>query len=464
MSDDRDPTMNGRSGGTDPEGGDSQPTPAAPAQDAPRNDMEAFAAASVLQAESEEAAPKVSYGRILRNQRFRRLWYAQFVSGIGDWLVIGLLMPIVTSLSGGSSFAVAGIFIAKIIPALVLSSFTGALVDRFDRRKVMIAADLSRAVLALALLTTNSLWAIYLIVLLMETASLFFWPARNSLIPYLVEEDDIVAANGLSYTTQQASMLVGLLAAAGILAAFESVVRWTIDSGLPIAARFAGLFEPALVSGRGGVILDVFTFLFSAAMIYTIKVRASASEHGADGLDLSLLGKDAIESFHFLRDHEELRGLLTVIAVAILGGGTLITVGLSYIISASSLRGGIPILSGVPALQALVGSRQTFVMVCLALGMVTGALLVPRFEHRMKLQLLFAGSVAAFGVGMFGFATRADVLDRMPLRRWRRRLHRDRDRRRPELRRPDDRRLDARSRLHGSRVGDPRLAAHLDGR
>ena len=76
-----------------------------------------------------------AYRRLLRNQQFRRLWYAQFVSGIGDWLVIGFLMPLVTKLSGGSSFAVAGILIAKIIPALVFSSLTGALVDRFDRRR-----------------------------------------------------------------------------------------------------------------------------------------------------------------------------------------------------------------------------------------------------------------------------------------------------------------------------------------
>ena len=84
------------------------------------------------------------YGRLLKNARFRRLWYAQFVSGIGDWLVIGFLMPLVYKLSGGSSFAVAGILIAKIIPALIFCSLTGVLVDRFDRRKVMITADLVR--------------------------------------------------------------------------------------------------------------------------------------------------------------------------------------------------------------------------------------------------------------------------------------------------------------------------------
>jgi dTMP kinase len=379
-------------------------TPVTPAE-GPRSDLEAFEAPAA--AVAEEALTKSNgqstgaYGRLLRNQKFRRLWYAQFVSGIGDWLVIGLLLPIVSALSGNSSTAVAGIYVAKIIPALVLSSFTGALVDRFDRRKVMITADLTRMVLALALLTTNSLWFIYLIVLLMETASLFFWPARNSLIPYLVDEEDIVSANGLSYTTQQASMLVGLLASTGILAAFEIVVRAVINSNLPIVAKFVGLLEPALLGPRAGVILDSLTFLFSAVMISTIAVKAMAANRKAKGLDLSLLGKDAIESFKFLRDHIELRGLLIVIAVAIVGGGTIITVGLTYI---RTLVGEVPFLGGVPALKALVGSRQTFVMVCLALGMVLGALVVPRFEHRFRLQLLFAGSVAAFGFAMLGFS------------------------------------------------------------
>jgi dTMP kinase len=380
--------------------------PMTPAE-GPRSDLEAFEApAATLVAETavaETNGANGAYGRLLRNQKFRRLWYAQFVSGIGDWLVIGLLLPIVSALSGNSSTAVAGIYVAKIIPALVLSSFTGALVDRFDRRKVMITADLTRMVLALGLLFTNSLFVIYLIVLLMETASLFFYPARNSLIPYLVDEEDIVSANGLSYTTQQASMLVGLVASAGILAAFEFVVRGIMDSGVPLVANFVGLFSPALLGPRAGVVLDSVTFLFSALMISSIAVKASAAKHGAKGLDLSLLGKDAIESFKFLRDHLELRGFLVAISVAIIGGGTIITVGLTYI--RASLTGGVPLLGVVPGLKALVGSKQTFVMVCLALGMVLGALVVPRVEHRFRLQLLFAGSVAGFGFAMLGFAT-----------------------------------------------------------
>jgi MFS family permease len=279
------------------------------------------------------------------------------------------------------------------------------LVDRFDRRKVMITADLVRVVLALALVWANELWMIYAVVLLMETASLFFWPARNALIPYLVEDRDIISANGLSYTTQQASMIVGLSAVTAILAAFEATVRWILAADLPLITRLVGVFQVALLGERAGVVLDSFTFIFSATMVALIAVNARPAE-STGRLDLSLLGKDVVESFRFLREHVELRSLLLVIGLAILGGATLIPVGVVYIAEQSgNLIGGIPVLEGVPALKALVGSRQTFVLVCLAVGMTLGSLVVPRVERRLSLQLLFAGSVAMFGFAMLGFAS-----------------------------------------------------------
>lgn len=351
------------------------------------------------------AASTGAYRRILGKKPFRRLWYAQFVSGIGDWLVIGFLMPLVKTLSGGSSFAVAGILIAKIIPALIFSPVIGVLVDRFDRRRVMITADLVRATLAVVLITTNSLAVIYLVVLLMETASLFFWPARNALIPHLVDEEDITAANGLAYTTQQASMLIGLTAVGAILAGFEAGVKAVLDANLPVVDQFAGLFAPALLGPRAGVILDVFTFLFSAAMVYTISVTARpVHELGAPSrLGWSLVGKDVVESFRFMGEHKELRGLLVTIGLAILGGGAIIPVGLNYV--DDNLTGGLPFADRVQLLQQLTATPAVFMLVFMALGMVFGALIVPRLEHSVKLQLLFAGSVAAFGVSLFGFAS-----------------------------------------------------------
>jgi hypothetical protein len=236
----------------------------------------------------------------------------------------------------------------------------------------------------------------------METASLFFWPARNALIPYLVEEDDITAANGLAYTTQQASMLIGLTAAAGILAGFEAVVRAVMTADLPIVNDLVGLAAPALLGPRAGVILDIFTFLISASLISTIRVDARPAQAGQP-LSAGLIGKDVIDSFRFLGEHKELRALLVTIGLAILGGGAIIPVGTTYV--QENLTGALPFADQFVQLQQLTATPTTFMLVFMAFGMVGGALVVPRFEGRVKLQLLFAGSVAAFGLSLLGFAS-----------------------------------------------------------
>ncbi|MBN1192604.1 MAG: MFS transporter [Coriobacteriia bacterium] len=347
-------------------------------------------------------AVKTPYSAVLRNRRFRALWLSQFVSGIGDWLVIGLLIPLVTTLTGGSSFAVAGIMIAKIIPSLLFSSFIGVFVDRFDRRRLMIACDVIRALLTLFLLVTNSLALIYLIVLLMEMASLFFSPARSALIPRLVAEEEVTVANGLAYTTQQASMLIGLTMSGAILAGFEAIVRSVLSSGFPFVDALVGPLAPALLGPRAGVVLNSLTFVISALLLWSIRVKVRPGRDDAK-FDLSLIGRDALESFRFLGQHKELRGLLITIGLAILGGGSIITVGLAYV--QDILADGVPILDQFEAVRNLVAAPQTFVLVLLALGMVAGAILVPRLANRIPLQMLFLGAVAMFGASMFVFAS-----------------------------------------------------------
>lgn len=351
---------------------------------------------------ARQPSKTVPYRAVLGNKRFRALWISQFVSGLGDWLVVGLLIPLVTTLSGGSSFAVAGIMIAKIIPSLLFSSVIGVFVDRFDRRRLMIACDLARALLTLPLLFTNNLALIYLVVLLMELASLFFVPARNALIPRLVSEDEVAVANGLAYTTQQASMLIGLTMSGAILAGFEAIVRWMLHSGLPLVDALVGPFAPALLGPRAGVVLNSLTFIVSAMSLWSIKVSVRP-ERAASGFRVSLIGQDVRESFLFLRDRVEIRGLLVTVALAILGGGSVITVGLAYV--QDILSRGLPILEHFAVIRNLVAAPQTFVLVLLALGMVTGAVVAPQLAKSVPLQMLFLGAVTIFGSSMLIFAS-----------------------------------------------------------
>ena len=342
-----------------------------------------------------------AYRRILANSSFRNLWLAGFISGVGDWLIVGILIPTALALSGGSSAAVAGIMIAKIIPALLFSSVVGVLVDYYDRRHIMLATDAVRFVLVLMLLFTDSLLAIYLVLLLMETASLFFWPARNALIPHLVESEDLRLANGLMYTTQQASMIFGLAASATLLVSFEKVMRWALAIEMPAALeRISDQLAPILVGSRAGFLLDSLTFVVSFLLLLRITTCSKPDRCGT-ATGFRAIGTDVVESVRFLAGHAQLRALLTTIFLAIVGGGAIIPVGLDHI---STLSGTVPLASQVEWLATFAGSRQTFILTFLALGMVAGAITVPRLERTVSVRVLFPASIALFAVGMLGFA------------------------------------------------------------
>ncbi len=343
------------------------------------------------------------YSAVLRNKRFRALWMSQFVSGLGDWLVIGLLIPLVTTLTDGSSFAVAGIMIAKMVPSLLFSSVIGVFVDRFDRRRLMIACDLVRALLTLFLLFTNSLAVIYMTVLLMEIASLFFSPARSALIPRLVAEEDVAVANGLcvhdaagehAHRSHDVGRDPRGVRGDRALGPRERPRRsWTCSSARSRRRFWVRARASCSTASRSCV---------SATLLWSIRVRVRPDRDGG-GFQLSLIGKDALESFRFLGGHKELRGLLVTIGMAILGGGAIITVGLTYV--QGNLAEGIPILEQFEAIQRLIAAPQTFMLVLLALGMVTGAILVPRLASRIPLQALFLGAVTVFGACMLVFAS-----------------------------------------------------------
>ena len=350
------------------------------------------------------------YRRLLSNRSFRNLWLGQTISGVGDWLVIGLLIPLVTKLAPGSSMAVAGIMIAKIIPSLLIGSVLGVLVDRFDRRRLMIACDIINGVLCLGLLGASipglvpagvALALIYSITFMMEICNLLFVPAKNAIIPMIVEDRDLAAANGLSYTTQQASMLVGLLASGAFIAVFAALLKLIIAAQIPFFSGFVASY-PDLAGPQGGIVLDFFSFMLSAAMIATIRVKRMERRERA--LDLRLMGRDVVESWEILRDHKELRAFLLSIGFAILGGGAIVSVGLVYV--QTNLVGGIPFLDLVPPIQRVATQApQTFMLVFLGLGMFIGAVVVPRIAQRLSLELLFVAGIAGFGLSMLGFSS-----------------------------------------------------------
>ncbi|MDQ3328931.1 MAG: MFS transporter [Chloroflexota bacterium] len=148
---------------------------------------------------------------ILRERNFALLWFAGLISIAGDWMLL-IAMPLHVYQQTGSTLATGGMFMAAILPSVLLGSLAGVFVDRWDRKRVMVWANLSRALILLPLLLVNVgdwLWIIYIIAAVESTIGLFFGPAENALLPTLVGEDRLVTANSLNALNNNLARLIG---------------------------------------------------------------------------------------------------------------------------------------------------------------------------------------------------------------------------------------------------------------
>jgi MFS family permease len=166
--------------------------------------------------------------QLLAIRDFRLLFVGQAMSNWGDGLTTITLL-ILTQRLTGSTAAVAGTAIAIALPQLLLGMLAGVYVDRWDRRKVMVASDIVRGVLVLGFIFVGSadrLWLLYLIAFLQAAVGTFFNPAKGAIIPRIVGRERLLAANSVMETARVVFSLLGT-AAAGLWAGFGDAL-WLI--------------------------------------------------------------------------------------------------------------------------------------------------------------------------------------------------------------------------------------------
>src|ERR1700682_2446120 len=178
-----------------------------------------------MEPEPEHVAPSISlasYGRLLRgNRNFRRLWLAQIVSEIGDCFYTLSIYTLLLQLTGHAS-SVALALVLQVLPQTFVGPMAGVVNDRLRRKSVMIAADLIRFAVVLAMLLVRSrstVWLVYPLLLAETIMAEFFEPARNAVIPNIASEDEALVANTLSSATWSANLLIGA-SIGGVVAAF----------------------------------------------------------------------------------------------------------------------------------------------------------------------------------------------------------------------------------------------------
>lgn len=168
---------------------------------------------------------------VFRHRNFSLMWVGQLVSTIGSALTSLAASILVFNQTGGSALSVGLMLMATAGPSLLVGLVAGVFVDRFDRRRIMLIADLLRAVLVFLipfLVPFGIVW-LYLIVMLSSAIGQFFDPAYESILPEAAPDEELAAANSLIAISSFGSTAVGF-AAAGLIAKFDIAYAFYIDA------------------------------------------------------------------------------------------------------------------------------------------------------------------------------------------------------------------------------------------
>jgi MFS family permease len=264
---------------------------------------------------------------------FRRLWAAGLISDTGDWLLF-IALPLVVFQLTGSALGTSIAFLLELVPAVVLAPLAARLIGRFDRRWIMVAVNIGQALALLPLLWVNEVADLplaYAVIFVHASLSTLFEPAKNTLLPDLVDTERLVSANALIGLNQNLGRLIG-----GPL------------GGVLLAVGDLGLI----------VAVDAITYVISAVLIATLPAVATTA-HDAGGADAdahrgATRADRPVGLLEALRI-PRLRGAFAVILVSSVAQGMFLV--LFVLFALGPLRGSdadVGLLRGIQAVGAVV--------------------------------------------------------------------------------------------------------------
>ena len=297
---------------------------------------------------------------ILRIRDYRNLFGGQVVSDIGDGITLLLVLLVINDLTGGSTIAIALMAIAEAVPAFTVGLVAGVYVDRWNRRSIMLAADLLRAgiVITFGLVSSPDLLPLlYILGFVQASVSTFFRPARGAMLPHIVPDEGLPAANGMA----QASQVIGGVIGAGI----------------------AGLLFSLFGSGTIGFAIDAGTFLVSFLLISRIASSAGAisGDVHARAAGSSILSS-LRDGFGIVRRSRVLAGIILAAGVTMLGLGAVNVLFVPLVVNELEVN---------PAWMAGIDAAQTF-------GMLAAAALVTTLVRRIAPTSIITLGLAGIGI------------------------------------------------------------------
>jgi len=316
------------------------------------------------------SAPAQSQSRsVLAIPAFRKLWRAMAFSSFGDWLGLLASTALAQQLAGGdyakANFAIAGVFIVRLLPAVILGPFAGVIADRFDRRKLMVTCDFLRFALYLSIPIVGNYFWLYTATILVEIVTLFWSPAKEASVPNLVPKTKLESANQVSLLASYGTAPIAALVFS-ILALFSGAVNSILGNTTPASAADIALY------------INAISFAFCGYTVWRLKEMPAGP--GVNSKQLSF-GRSLIDGFAFIKDSKVIRGLIFGMIGAFFAAGAVIGLARTFV---DDLK------AGEAAYGVLFGS----VFLGLALGISFGPRVFAQFTRRR----LFGASLAISGL------------------------------------------------------------------
>jgi dTMP kinase len=252
---------------------------------------------------------------LLTHPAFSRLLAAMSVSSLGDWIGFVAVTSLVTRVSGSTAaagLAIGAVMTARMLPAILFGPIAGALVDRVNRKQIMILADIGRGVMYASMAFVHELWAIFLLSFAIECLSLLWTPARDASLPNLVPRRQLANANSIGLVSTYATLPLGA-AIFALLAGFSS--------GLAARVPYLGEWPTTLP-----LLLDAGTFAFSAVMVSGIAIPDPVGRTRGR-FDLSRMWRDIVDGLQFLREDSIASAMTAGIVIAFASVGAVLAVG-----------------------------------------------------------------------------------------------------------------------------------------
>jgi dTMP kinase len=331
---------------------------------------------------------------------FIRLWIAQVVSSLGDWIGLVAVLALAARIGKSSPETAVGVVMsARMIPGFFLGSVGGVLVDRWNRKRVMVTCDIGRGIVMASLPFLHSIWQLFVASLILEVFSLLWTPAKEATVPNLVPHEQLTTANSLSLAAAYGTFPL----AGGLSALLFIASDW-------LSNHYSALHFLNLNKESVAIYADVATFFVSAALIASLFVPSSKSEERGR-INLGETFEDLREGWRFIGTSPVVRSVLIGLSTGLIGGGMVVPLGptfaskelhagnagFSLLLTAMGTGVAIGVL-GLSAAQRRVPKERLFPWAVLGAG---AALLAGASMSSLALALLFVGLMGVFAGGVY---------------------------------------------------------------